>query len=132
VRLRPVLLVLVVGTAFAGCTCSHSKQEPTDDSGYRPTSPDGLAAAPLTKAQQSGMTDKEYHDWHQRLQQELCTVAGKKWNQLSGKPELDPGAVHIVTRCTAYGNDAWYKCIVVAETADAFKQCSEKFLRSPE
>jgi hypothetical protein len=127
------LRVLVLAAPFAaGCHCSHGS-EPDKSPDYNPTSPDGLAAAPPTQAQNLGMTELEFRDYRIRLAHELCDKAFEHINVIHGKPPTDANPVAVMLRgaCITQGNNAWYKCQLKATTTEELAVCNQRFFRSP-
>jgi hypothetical protein len=139
IQTNPVLRILSLARAlmfvlptFVGCHCSQSSNvEPDKSSDFHPTSADGLAATPPTKAQQMQMTDQEFRDYHIKVANELCGKAFEHINVLNGKPPTDPNpmAKMMLGACYMQGNNAWYKCQLNATTPQDLAVCNERFMR---
>jgi uncharacterized lipoprotein len=132
-RARIVALVLasVVASALAGCSsCRRKNEEPSRDPNFDPRS--DAAPRPSASARAPGLTPAEQRDFRTRLDPDLCSEGAKRVNALHGRSPTDPIAVDIVSSCLKYGNNAWYKCVLLAPAAEDVDACGRKFLLPPD
>jgi hypothetical protein len=130
VRALPLALAFVVAGALWGCSSCRRKGEPSRDPKFDPTS--DAAPRPSASAPPPTMTPTELRDLHTRLDPELCGEAAKRINTLHNRTPTDPIAVDILSTCLKYGNNAWYRCVLSAQTADVVDGCGRKFLQPPD
>lgn len=76
------------------------------------------------------LTDMEHRQAHMRIGHEECEEGMKRFNELSGRAPTDPKALHLVGTCMAFGNLAWYRCMVSASNQDEATVCNHRFLVS--
>jgi hypothetical protein len=129
-----VTLTLAVTALVSGCSsCGKKNDEPSRDPKFDPTTSD---AAPrpdaAAGAKAPSLTPAEQRDLRTRIDPDLCPEAVKRINTLHNRTPTDPVAIDIVSSCLKYGNNAWYRCVLAATTADVVDACGRKFLQPPD
>jgi hypothetical protein len=94
--------------------------------------PSGGSARPAPTASGSAdltlLSEEERRDIHIRIPHEECEEGVKRVNALNGRDPTDPKSVRTVGICLAYGNVAWYKCVIRATNGDQATACSHRLL----
>jgi hypothetical protein len=94
--------------------------------------PSGGSARPPPTASGSAdltlLSEEERRDIHIRIPHEECEEGVKRINELNGRAPTDPKGVRTVGVCLAYGNVAWYKCVLRATNGDQATACSHRLL----
>jgi hypothetical protein len=94
------------------------------------------SARPLTSASsgrtEAPLSEDERRDVHIRIPHEECEEGVKRINELAGRDPTDPKGVRLVGVCLAYGNVAWYKCVLRASNLDQAGACDRRLLVPPQ
>jgi len=135
-RCRRGAVALFVGaSAFAlvtsGCSSCKKNDEPNRDPKFNPTgnaSSRATASASAAPSAPSKLTPSEAREMRVRITNDLCENAAKRWNTLNNRNPTDPAGIDVLSTCLKHGNNAWYRCILEAPTAEAYHQCSVRLL----
>jgi len=77
------------------------------------------------------LSEDEHRDMRLRIPHEECEEGVKRINQLAGRDPTDPKGVRLVGVCLAYGNVAWYKCVLRASNPEETGACDRRLLVPP-
>jgi hypothetical protein len=132
-RAVSVGVAVALALAASGCSsCGKKNDEPSRDPKFNPASDAAPRPDAAASARASALTPTEQRDLRTRLDPDLCTEAVKRVNTLHNRTPTDPVAIDIVSSCLKYGNNAWYRCVLDATTADVVDACGRKFLQPPD
>lgn len=74
------------------------------------------------------LSEEERRDIGIHVPHEECEEGVKRINELNGRDPTDPKSVRTVGVCLAYGNVAWYKCVLRATSGNQANACSRRLL----
>jgi hypothetical protein len=98
--------------------------EPTSGFSPAPGSSREAGAPPPSQP----LSDVELRDFRVRIGHEECESGARRVNTLEGREATDPKAGPLISVCLRYGNVAWYKCVLRADSGDKAVACNHRLL----